>query len=109
MNLSGGQKARVSLARESNNISMSRDVLTNQVPYIVELVSCSWMMVSALLMASLTLVLSAVDAHTAHAIMENCFQGDILKGRTVLLVSHHTALVSPVASYIVALDNVSPI
>jgi ABC-type nitrate/sulfonate/bicarbonate transport system ATPase subunit len=52
-------------------------------------------------------VLSAVDAHTAHAIMENCFQGDILKGRTVLLVSHHTALVSPAATYIVALENVS--
>jgi ABC-type cobalamin/Fe3+-siderophores transport system ATPase subunit len=52
-------------------------------------------------------ILSAVDAHTAHDIMENCIQGDILKDRTVLLVSHHTALVSPAASDIVALDNVS--
>lgn len=53
------------------------------------------------------LVLSAVDAHTAHAIMENCLTGDIVKGRTILLVSHHTALVSPAAAYIVALENVS--
>ena len=52
-------------------------------------------------------MLSAVDAHTAHAIMEDCFQGDILKDRTILLVSHHTALVSPAAAYIVALENVS--
>ena len=51
-------------------------------------------------------VLSAVDAHTAHAIMENCLQGPILAGRTVLLVSHHAALVSPAAAYIVALENV---
>jgi ABC-type nitrate/sulfonate/bicarbonate transport system ATPase subunit len=51
-------------------------------------------------------VLSAVDAHTAHALMANCIQGPILAGRTVLLVSHHTALVSPAAAYIVALENV---
>ena len=52
-------------------------------------------------------VLSAVDAHTAHALMENCIQGPILADRTILLVSHHTALVSPAAAYIVARENVS--
>lgn len=52
-------------------------------------------------------VLSAVDAHTAHAIMENCFNGPITNGRTILLVSHHTALVAPSAWHIVALENVS--
>ena len=52
-------------------------------------------------------MLSAVDAHTAHALLVNCLQGDILKGRTVLMVSHHTALVSPAAAFIVALENVS--
>ncbi len=57
-------------------------------------------------MIALTVVLSAVDAHTAHALMENCLKAPILHGRTVLLVSHHTTLVSPAASYIVALDNV---
>lgn len=54
-------------------------------------------------------VLSAVDAHTAHAIMENCLAGPITADRTILLVSHHTALVAPSASYIVALENVSPL
>ena len=37
--------------------------------------------------------------------MENCLTGEIIQDRTVLLVSHHTALVSPAASFIVALEN----
>lgn len=80
LNLSGGQKARVSLARA---VYSRAGVLF------------------------LDDVLSAVDAHTAHAIMENCMKGEVMQGRTVLLVSHHTALVSPAAAYIVALENVS--
>lgn len=78
LNLSGGQKARVSLARA---IYSRAGVLF------------------------LDDVLSAVDAHTAHAIMTNCLQGPIVEGRTILIVSHHTALVSPAAAYIVALEN----
>ncbi|KIR29354.1 ATP-binding cassette transporter [Cryptococcus deuterogattii LA55] len=78
LNLSGGQKARVSLARA---VYSRAGVLF------------------------LDDVLSAVDAHTAHAIMTNCLQGPIVEGRTVLIVSHHTALVSPAAAYIVALEN----
>ncbi|WWD20306.1 hypothetical protein CI109_104782 [Kwoniella shandongensis] len=78
LNLSGGQKARVSLARA---VYSRAGVLF------------------------LDDVLSAVDAHTAHAIMENCLQGSITEGRTILIVSHHTALVSPGAAYIVTLEN----
>lgn len=50
-------------------------------------------------------ILSAVDSHTAASIMKECFQGPLMKDRTVILVSHHVQLVSPAASYIVALDN----
>jgi ABC-type multidrug transport system ATPase subunit len=50
-------------------------------------------------------ILSAVDSHTAAAIVRDCFQGPLMKSRTVILVSHHVQLVSPVAAYIVALDN----
>ena len=39
--------------------------------------------------------------------MENCLTGKITAGRTILLVSHHTALVAPAAAFIVALENVS--
>jgi ABC-type proline/glycine betaine transport system ATPase subunit len=50
-------------------------------------------------------ILSAVDSHTAAAIVRDCFQGPLMENRTVILVSHHVQLVSPVAAYIVALDN----
>ena len=50
-------------------------------------------------------VLSAVDAHTAHHLYHKCLKGDLMKGRTVILVSHHVQVCAPGASYIVALDN----
>ena len=31
-------------------------------------------------------VLAALDVHTSRWIVEKCFQGDLLKGRTVILV-----------------------
>ncbi len=78
LNLSGGQKARVSLAR------------------------AVYSRASVILMDD---ILSAVDAHTSASIMDKCFQGELLRDRTVILVSHHVQLVSPAAAYIVALDN----
>ncbi|CAE6493905.1 unnamed protein product [Rhizoctonia solani] len=76
VNLSGGQKARVSLAR------------------------AVYSRASILLLDD---VLSAVDAHTASHLFEKCLRGPLMSGRTVILVSHH--LVAPGASYVVALDN----
>ncbi|KAH9932956.1 multidrug resistance-associated ABC transporter [Fomitopsis serialis] len=78
VNLSGGQKARVSLAR------------------------AVYSRASVLLLDD---VLSAVDAHTAHHLYNECLQGDLMRGRTLILVSHHVQLCAPGASYIVALDN----
>ncbi|RDB27902.1 ATP-dependent bile acid permease [Hypsizygus marmoreus] len=78
VNLSGGQKARVSLAR------------------------AVYSRASVLLLDD---VLSAVDAHTAHHLYHECLKGELMQGRTVILVSHHVQLCVPGASYIVALDN----
>ncbi|EGO03880.1 hypothetical protein SERLA73DRAFT_84054 [Serpula lacrymans var. lacrymans S7.3] len=78
VNLSGGQKARVSLAR------------------------AVYSRASVLLLDD---VLSAVDAHTAHHLYHECLKGELMQGRTVILVSHHVQLCAPGASYIVALDN----
>jgi ABC-type multidrug transport system ATPase subunit len=50
-------------------------------------------------------VLSAVDAHTAAHLYTECLRGDLMRGRTVILVSHHVALCAPGAAYVVALDN----
>ncbi|GJE85249.1 multidrug resistance-associated ABC transporter [Phanerochaete sordida] len=78
VNLSGGQKARVSLAR------------------------AVYSRASVLLLDD---VLSAVDAHTAHHLYYECLKGDLMRGRTVILVSHHVQLCAPGAAYVVALDN----
>lgn len=78
VNLSGGQKARVSLARAI--YSRASNLFLDD-------------------------VLSAVDAHTAHHLYFECLKGDLMRGRTVILVSHHVQLCAPGASYIVALEN----
>ena len=46
-----------------------------------------------------------VDAHTAHHLYRECLKGELLQGRTVILVSHHVQLCTSGASYVVALDN----
>ncbi|KLO19366.1 ATP-binding cassette transporter [Schizopora paradoxa] len=76
--LSGGQKARVSLARA---------------------------VYSRASMILLDDVLSAVDAHTAHHLYQDCLKGDLMVGRTIILVSHHVRLCSLGAKYVVALEN----
>ena len=48
---------------------------------------------------------SIVDAHTAHHLYHECLKGELMQGRTVILVSHHVQLCAPGASYIAALDN----
>ena len=48
---------------------------------------------------------SIVDAHTAHHLYHECLKGELMQGRTVILVSHHVRLCAPGASYIIALDN----
>ncbi|KAF7369227.1 Multidrug resistance-associated ABC transporter [Mycena venus] len=78
INLSGGQKARVSLAR------------------------AVYSRASILILDD---ILSAVDVHTATHIYHYCLKGDIMHGRTVILVSHHIQLCADGAAYIVALDQ----
>ncbi|KAJ3322266.1 hypothetical protein HDV06_003159, partial [Boothiomyces sp. JEL0866] len=77
INLSGGQKQRISLARAC--YSPASIVLLDD-------------------------PLSAVDAPTARYLLHKCILG-VLKGRTVILVSHATHLVVPFADYIVSMKN----
>ncbi|EJD03804.1 P-loop containing nucleoside triphosphate hydrolase protein [Fomitiporia mediterranea MF3/22] len=76
--LSGGQRARVALARAL--YSDAKCLLLDD-------------------------PLAAVDMHTARHIVEFCFKGDIVKGRTVILATHHISMCLPVASYIVELSS----
>ncbi|CEP08484.1 hypothetical protein [Parasitella parasitica] len=76
--LSGGQKARVSLARAV--YSRAQNVLMDD-------------------------VLSAVDAHTAKHIYEKCLQGPLMKNRTRVLITHHVKLCVKGCGYIVHIDG----
>lgn len=44
-----------------------------------------------------------MDVHTASWIVDECLGGDLIKGRTVLLVTHNIILAKSVADYIVLL------
>ncbi|KAG7856359.1 hypothetical protein KL939_004011 [Ogataea angusta] len=76
--LSGGQKQRVSLAR----------ALYSSASYLL-LDDC----------------LSAVDSHTAVHIYEYCINGELMKGRTCILVSHNVSLTIKEADFVVMMDN----
>lgn len=76
--LSGGQQARVSLARAL--YSPASIILLDD-------------------------VLSALDAHTAKHVFLNALIGPISLGRTMILVTHNLPLTVRSAAYVVALDN----
>ncbi|KAI0782172.1 multidrug resistance-associated ABC transporter [Abortiporus biennis] len=76
--LSGGQKARITLARA---VYSHADILL------------------------LDDVLAALDVHTAKWIVRRCLRGPLVQGRTVILVTHNIALASPIAEFVVSLGS----
>jgi ABC-type methionine transport system ATPase subunit len=50
-------------------------------------------------------VLAALDVHTARWIVDRCLKGDLLKDRTILLVSNNLALTSSLASKVIRIDS----
>ncbi|KAJ5174294.1 uncharacterized protein N7482_000171 [Penicillium canariense] len=76
--LSGGQKARVALARAV--YSASRVLLLDD-------------------------PLSALDHNTAELVVRKCLSGPLMQDRTVVLVTHRTALVREIADQIVELEE----
>ncbi|KAM0438453.1 hypothetical protein ACHAPT_001202 [Fusarium lateritium] len=78
VNLSGGQKWRIALAR------------------------AVYSQAEILIMED---IFSAVDAHVGAWIFEECLTGDICQGRTRILVTHHLGLVLPAASFVVELSD----
>ncbi|EKM56946.1 uncharacterized protein PHACADRAFT_172648 [Phanerochaete carnosa HHB-10118-sp] len=78
LTLSGGQKARITLARAV--YSSAETLLLDD-------------------------VLAALDVHTSRWIVNKCFKGDLIRGRTVLLVTHNVAMVSPLAEFVVSLQD----
>ena len=77
INLSGGQKARINLAR------------------------CLYSRARTIYMDD---VLSAVDAHTARHIADEALAGCFVQGRTVVLVTHQENLCMPLAGFVITLS-----
>ncbi|KAL2256198.1 hypothetical protein VTK26DRAFT_2045 [Humicola hyalothermophila] len=78
INLSGGQKWRVTLAR----------AVYSRAGILV-----------------LDDIFSAVDAHVGRHIFEHCLNGELAVGRTRILVTHHVALCEPKTKFLVELGN----
>ncbi|KAJ7049448.1 hypothetical protein C8F01DRAFT_1352344 [Mycena amicta] len=73
--LSGGQRARVTLARAI--YSSSQIILLDD-------------------------ILAALDVHTARWIVDKCFRGSLVANRTVILVTHNIALTKKLADFVVS-------
>ncbi|KDN42598.1 hypothetical protein K437DRAFT_158415 [Tilletiaria anomala UBC 951] len=78
ISLSGGQKARLALARCV--YSRARTCLLDD-------------------------VLSAVDSHTAELLVNSCLQGPLMKNRCVVLATHHVELVLPIATCVIKINK----
>ncbi|KAJ7646982.1 P-loop containing nucleoside triphosphate hydrolase protein [Roridomyces roridus] len=78
LTLSGGQKARVTLARAI--YSNAKIILLDD-------------------------ILAALDVHTAKWIVDKCLRGDLIQGRTVVLVTHNVVLATETAKFVVSLDE----
>ncbi|KAF5356102.1 hypothetical protein D9756_004037 [Leucocoprinus leucothites] len=78
LTLSGGQKARVTLARAI--YSPAEIILLDD-------------------------VLAALDVHTAKWIVDKCLGGDLVRNRTVLLVTHNISLVRSLAQFAVSIGT----
>lgn len=76
--LSGGQKARVALARAA--YSRSKILLLDD-------------------------PISALDQQTAESIVQKLFAGPLMKGRTIVLVTHRVDLVLGIAGQLIELEN----
>ena len=92
LSYSGGQKARVTLARAV--YSSAQILILDDVSVFV-----AAFFEAPVIDIILSKVLAALDVHTARWIVEKCFQGDLICGRTVLLVVSTTPSLLHPATY----------
>ncbi|KAG2160129.1 uncharacterized protein EDB93DRAFT_1113551 [Suillus bovinus] len=50
-------------------------------------------------------VLAALDVHTSKWIIDKCFAGDLVKDRTIILVTHNVAMASSIAHFVVSMGS----
>ncbi|PPQ77073.1 hypothetical protein CVT25_014886, partial [Psilocybe cyanescens] len=93
LTLSGGQKVGLSF----NSSCM---ILTASLKARVTLARAIYSLAEIVLLDD---VFAALDVHTSTWILNKCLRGDLVKGRTILLVTHNVALVAPVAKFVVSI------
>ncbi|KAH7100175.1 P-loop containing nucleoside triphosphate hydrolase protein [Auriculariales sp. MPI-PUGE-AT-0066] len=76
--LSGGQKARIALARAV--YARTQTVILDD-------------------------VLSSVDAHVASILVNKCFCGPLMANRTLVLATHHSRSIIPHAAWVIKMDS----
>ncbi|KAH8986104.1 hypothetical protein EDB92DRAFT_1818416 [Lactarius akahatsu] len=93
-----GEKGLTLRYHEERNFYTTRTLLTQScfscgiiVPLVIDII--------------LAKVLAALDVHTARWIVDKCFKGDLIRGRTILLVTHNVAMATPLADYVVSLGK----
>jgi ABC-type multidrug transport system ATPase subunit len=94
ISLSGGQKARIGLAKVV--YARSRVVLLD------DGARCSVFLATP---ADTVLVLAAVDTHTARHLVKYCFNGHLMEGRVVILATHHLDICQSSAKLILHMDE----
>lgn len=50
-------------------------------------------------------ILSSLDAHTSQWIVDKCLVGDLVRGRTVILVTHNIGLTQPIANRMILISG----
>ncbi|KAI8980033.1 P-loop containing nucleoside triphosphate hydrolase protein [Trametes punicea] len=83
--LSGGQRARIALARALYSPAKVEVWVESEQPLIPRR-------------------LAAVDLHTAQHIVKKALSGELARDRTIILVTHHISLCLPIAAYLVELS-----
>ncbi|KIK71390.1 hypothetical protein GYMLUDRAFT_254610 [Collybiopsis luxurians FD-317 M1] len=78
LSISGGQRARITLARAV--YSSAKIILLDD-------------------------VLAALDVHTSKWIVDKLFSGELMQDRTIILVTHNIAITRPIAGFVVAMKE----
>ena len=110
--LSGGQRARIALARAMYSQAKVRHLVFKLAVSLPTLTISAFFLTTRKcfdLRESANVLkrfyrLAAVDMHVAQHLVDHCLSGSLARDRTIIIVTHHISLCLPIASYLVELS-----